>query len=755
MGKGEIGMRRAFGKTVLSIVVFFLIFCMIGAPNASIESVTSSSSSGADSKGPRMDHLQIKFYENESAEFQGLLNDEIDFMDSPLTMDQYQSVLGNPDVEVAPYYDFAWYEMAFNNNATDPSHTQYRKALNYTEFRQAMACLIDKDGLIAGPDLNGFATRIDTPMPRPVFDNWVDFNVSKYDSNGKLLNNYPWDFNETHALEILWNNGWYSHTFYPTFVSLQAAYPLTAAIGTDRGVVYPPGHPKTGQPIDTVIGYTRSDSSPRKTAGIAFATEMAKLGMNVTNSFLKGSAEYITGNRDYDFYTAGWGSDLFGRFPTYFYVTYTPVGIGSFNFYMISDGDLAYHATMEYPNATTAAQSMNEALTCQDIIVKQAMTVALYSLRFFYAYRKGWLGVANTQGGYATVGYGSYGSWGLRNALDYLMLNVQHENYPRVNTIRLGTVSSPSQINPIFFDRAPSSRGYEVVDRMFTCPISMNPYEPTYLGKSPQGGDMPWMVYDWKYEQGSDGNAIVTLWFNHHIKWQDGVPFTVDDFNYTICLNQAYDDSNGYGDFIHVRSFEKIDDWTCKLYFDFPSIYALYAVNYNIVPKHIYEHVDVPVPNDYTTGHHGEWPGKDAIDAQVHAPLNCTELQLDGDQVWVGTGMWKYHPSTYVSGAGGGIMFDANRDFFLDTPPPGEMDFTYRWIGLGLPPQGGSYKVDLSDLVMLANAYGSMGNPPSPNWNLACDVAAPSGIIGLSDLVTLARDYGREWGNYTVATPPT
>jgi len=231
MGKGEIRMRREIGKTVLSIVVLFLIFCILSAPNASVESVMSNSSSVAVSKGPRMDHLQIKFYENQSAEFQGLLNDEIDVMDSPLTNDQYQSVLGNPDIEVCPYSDLTWYEMAFNNNVTDLSHTQYRKAMNCTEFRQAMACLIDKDSLIAGPELAGSATRIDTPIPRPLFDNWVSFNVSKYDSNGNLLNNYPWDYNETHALEILWTNNWYSHTTYPTLASLLAA-PTPARAGT-------------------------------------------------------------------------------------------------------------------------------------------------------------------------------------------------------------------------------------------------------------------------------------------------------------------------------------------------------------------------------------------------------------------------------------------------------------------------------------------------------------------------------------------
>jgi hypothetical protein len=49
-------------------------------------------------------------------------------------------------------------------------------------------------------------------------------------------------------------------------------------------------------------------------------------------------------------------------------------------------------------------------------------------------------------------------------------------------------------------------------------------------------------------------------------------------------------------------------------------------------------------------------------------------------------------------------------------------------------------KVDLADLVMLAKAWDS--RPGDPNWNPDCDLAAPFGVIGLTDLVTLALHYG-------------
>jgi len=50
-------------------------------------------------------------------------------------------------------------------------------------------------------------------------------------------------------------------------------------------------------------------------------------------------------------------------------------------------------------------------------------------------------------------------------------------------------------------------------------------------------------------------------------------------------------------------------------------------------------------------------------------------------------------------------------------------------------------KVGLDDPVLLANAYGS--KPGDSNWNPMADIAPPYGIIGLTDLVTLAMHYGQ------------
>jgi len=54
----------------------------------------------------------------------------------------------------------------------------------------------------------------------------------------------------------------------------------------------------------------------------------------------------------------------------------------------------------------------------------------------------------------------------------------------------------------------------------------------------------------------------------------------------------------------------------------------------------------------------------------------------------------------------------------------------------------GDGKVSLQDLALMAQAYGS--KPGDPNWNPLADIAPPYGVIGLTDLVTLATHYGQQ-----------
>jgi hypothetical protein len=720
-------------------------------------------------RGPRMDSLQFKFYNSQDDLFNGLMSNEIDFMGQALTQGEYQAALNDPNIQLFPTYTAQEFEIAFNNNITDGVQMDRRSPMNYTDFRNALNCLVDKQGVIAGPILNGFATQCDTQVPDPLMGDYVDRRVSGA--------NYPWKFDVTHALQILYDGGWYNHDFYPTFADLITAYgggtgALSTAGGTDHGVVYSGNDPNgqwggndpqatanaalANQPLAALVGYVRTNDG-RIDLGYFFCNELKAIGCPYVKNdepTLTALRPFVIDAQLYDFATLGYGMS---SPPNWWYSECTPVGIspGGSNCYLIQDWNITQYATAAFTDPTLA-QYMVDEKEVQYILVWESYFVPCYDPVTYFAYRTGWLDVVATRG------------YGLQDMLNYFMLAALNPSATVANTIRYGTCGTafvppqPDMINPIF---SSTTQDYEVIDRMFTGFMTTNPSssEMSGSGKSPAGGDMPWMAYDWKWQlsdftggggQGDPGTsytqcANVTLWFRHDITWQDGVPLTVDDLNYTIFIQKAYGDSWGHSDMIHVINFVKIDDWTCSVYFDDPSYNRLYSLGYDVVPQHIYKYIAIPpdaASGTSTTGLHGEWPGKDAQEILAGAPFTLWDLQNKPETTLVGTGMWKYRPGTYVGGVGGGITLDANRAFFLCTPPLGEVDFNYYW-NPGAPPQDGYYEIDSADSALISKALGSVGNPPSDNWNPACDIAAPSCSVTKADLLT--SNLGRQWG-YTV-----
>jgi len=123
------------------------------------------------------------------------------------------------------------------------------------------------------------------------------------------------------------------------------------------------------------------------------------------------------------------------------------------------------------------------------------------------------------------------------------------------------------------------------------------------------------------------------------------------------------------------------------------------------------------------------------------------------------------HIGPPIFAPGGGCTLDAYPAFFMPIAP-GTISFKYTWLATApsAQPSAGYFKVGLNDLVLLANAYGTTGTPPSTvsissvpgashTWNPAADIGAPAGVVGLSDLVTLALHYGWYWGAYGYNPP--
>jgi ABC-type transport system substrate-binding protein len=637
--------------------------------------------------GPINENLVFKLCSSQGALFTGLVSDQVDVMCAPLSKSQYNQAIIDPNLQLAPVSLNDMYDLDMNNNRTIQTYPDWRSPTNYTEFRRAMAFCVDKDGLIANTVL-GFGTRIDTPLPRRNYEWWVNFDVSKYGPSGELLDNYPYDYNTTKALEILYSNGWYNTTFYPSFTALKAAYDsgaLEAAAGTDHGAIYPSDHEKAGEPADPLIGYARTDVVPRLELGRQVTRDLRKMGILVSLTEATSGVIYpqIYLERDFHFYTGGWD---FGtqRFPSELSIYMSDqIYSGGTNYVCFSDPEYDYWADRFF-NATSFSDAMTAALECQRVLVERAASVWVYSTKTYEAYRTGWLNMINMRGGY-----------GFNNQWTYLFSH--HEDYPVVNTTRVGIV----QFMSMGFDPLMDPPN-EVLESVFSHLMYVNPYKPNILGKSPIGGDLPWLAKDWQYWVDDSNRAHVEFALESGIVWHDGVEFTAYDVNYTIWLIKSTPASWYYPYVANVNETIIHGAYDIEVVFNVPSILSLYNVGLSIyvMPEHLPHVIDV------------------------------------------GTGAWKYSPI----GPSDEIWLVANRDFWLE-PLIGEIDFAYFWNAEPFP-AGGSYKIGLTDLVMLARAYGSSGNPPTANWEPGCDLATPSCVVGLTDLVRFASVYGRTWGEY-------
>jgi hypothetical protein len=816
---------------ILAVVACILLTLMMFAP------VTREAFAV---KSATMNVIQYRFFDSEDSQFAALLLPDsaggIDIMDWPLAKSQYLTIYSDPAYTVASYAEAGEYELAFNSNFTNAARaTAGRSMMNYTDFRQAMACILDKFNVIAGPKIQGFATRDDTEIPMPLMSGYVNPNVA--------YPNYPWEWvwgtTPTKALQILWDGGWYNHAYFGSFTNLVLNYTngspgdpsgassLLVGGNTNTGVIYPIGVDPHGQlygldtyndgilvptAIPALNGYYRTGDG-RKDMGEQFHAMLGHIGIRdtlhacATLSILRPPVmeQYI-----YDWCTLGYSM---GAPPNWWYSSFTPIGIVSDgpNPYLVDDTNMTNWAYAAF-TAPTQLAFMNDILYTQDILVQEAYIVSVYSPAAYCAYKTGMLGAINELG---------YGYTGFNQLLNWVMMNTKKNTTttytgdptltPESNIIYYGEYNPPDSLNPIFSNAV---FDFGMMDNVFTYCLAVNPYNTMVVGSvansAPLGGDLPWMAYDWKLEiiinpeNASLPNwSNVTYWFRDDITWQDGAPFTVDDVNYTIYVNGLYADAWTHSGFVHMVNasnnykpyMTKWNDYCASWLVDTPSWLNVYAPNYEIVPKHLYENI---VPLNVTEAAlgidthslHGVWPGAQAVSGNF---LNTAEArqygityanvstlspsETDGGKyTWVGTGPFVFRAGSagtheqYATVKGGGLTLDANPNFWLSITQ-GEIAFRYTWIDptTGNPaqwnpsslrpsntfPAGGYYKIGLGDLTMLANSYGFVGTPPSEvpiapairAWNPGADLAAPAGVVGLSDLVTLALNYGKTWGS--------
>jgi hypothetical protein len=589
-------------------------------------------------------------------------------------------------------------------------------------------------------------------------------------------------------------------------------YPLNDPNGQaywQDGVIDPNGAADAafaGQSIKTLWGGVRSNDA-RIDLGNNFCAELKAIGCPyVENLFptLTALRPYVLAKQQYDFATLGYS---FGAPPNWWYSELTPAGIyaNGPNPYLVNDWNTTNYAYASFTDSNPATFTADEE-TVQYNLVMESFFVPVYCPATYCAYVQGLLGQIDV------LGQGTQSNGGM--AENWITLDTR-ANAPLSTTVyTLGLYNPPDMINPIFQDTV---FDFQVSDEIFTYPIGGNPYTiavGSAITGAPGASDVPWMAYAWKTELVNDPYnpanpqwTNVTLWLRNDITWQDSAPFTDLDLNYTIYINSFYGDAYDNSAMIFaanvsapgtpdapyeapvgspnyaapyfkqdVTPLDPTGNYTCSILVSTPSWLNLYLPLYQTVPYHIYKYIQ---PSNITfaeegastDGLHGLWPGQGATVVQPN-PIGLTLASLaDPTSTLVGTGPFSYRAGSMGSppassfAPGGGITLDAYPHFFM-TVAPSAISFQYKWLNTSpsQQPSGGYYKIGLPDLVLMANAYGTTGTPPSTvsvssnsgaphTWNPAADLTTPAGVVGLSDLISLALHYGWYYGNYSYNAP--
>lgn len=685
-------------REVLSFLVLLLMLtfqCTQPLSSIKVENVK-----GEENQGPSMDNLLIKYYSDPQSLYTGLLNGEIDIMDYPLAYDQFQDAVNNSDIITGFYEENSYISLDINNNFSI-SGLPWRSPTNYKQFRQAIACLVNKDRIV-DEFSHGLATRVDTPIPRPLQNDWVNFNMSQYGPDNEYLGNYPWEYAPYRAEELLeagdFVQGSTPNPYYDSTIPWSAQYVR----------VYPPHHSKAFQDLDPLLIYVRTDDPVLFKIGTDIVDHLRKIGIPVDERDVDFSILYdrVFYDRNYHIFTSEW--ILENPIPLHLFELYYSSLIGEYgsNVIQYQDAELddLLKAFVRAADGVSTKQIVDE---IQKIIVKRVPNIPIATRKGVYAYRKEIVNLVNQEGK------------GVCNKL--AVFHSKNVNYPAVTELKVGQAPPPMDQNIFRKIGRFAIQAWRRIKNIFSKGIG-------WAAKNLR--IPPWKLSIEIFKKTTttkicDGMKVtiteeqitkITVKVGNSTKfWHDGEPITAYDLEFSLNYIDNLGPSSNCSMWLWCEIFEfinctVIDDYTATLYFNTTSVWLPFILgNLEIIPKHIFETID---PNEAWFGYYpaGRPP----------------------EEVLIGSGPWEFQWEEH----GGYMLLTANRNYYR-SPIPGEIDFKYDW-------DNGYYQIDIFDLILLAVAYGSSGiNEPDLYWDPSCDIAQYSpGIIDIYDLVTLATHYG-------------
>jgi hypothetical protein len=725
---------------------------------------------------PRTDDLVIFFCATVQDAFNMLVTDDADICGYEIDNVTFRAAIDDLNIALAPVAAYDMFQIDINNNWTIPTFPGVRSPTSYREFRRAMALLTDRD-FIVEDICGGFAEQIDQPIAAPSAG-WMNEN-----SSGA---NYPWQFDTVAAAAMLDAAGFVEGTTpNPDF---DPAFPgSTEHLRID---------PATGVDMNPLICFVRNDDLRMLFTGRMLGGNLRRLGVpcDVTEGPLAVCFGPVMGAFNYHWYTGGWS---LGRFPTYVYNLYNNDWYSSFEPNYVTGvnalGLPNYPELDETTHDLYCAATFGESVTaCQDamwVFTDECVTIPLFSSVAFWAYRREVMGVVNMVGA------------GLENG--YTFMNAYKEDG---SALRYAIKAAPTAMNVLYsswyYDR-------QVLDRLTLYGgIATAPYERA----RDQGGFVQdWYVDTWN--NGTDDNSKVTYWLRNDAFFVEPVTGTQrENVNMTAWLMSAFiqhacDDcwlSSEYADVDHFVLIDEdgdgdvFDDYCVEVYYTDLSYWFTYLCGGALLPPRVWLQPSGPLTSYQTEMYTMDFPDTVPLTGEIawidEVTYDGTPLTMFTDYNWVegelvintflagGTvqvnywrmgnarGFWPgglnfainpeiiegagmYYLTAYTAGVGGSARFLSNPNYWMDTPPLGEIDFWWVWgptdetrrIDVDRCPRTGWYIVDMGDMDYVGLAFGTQGTGiPDLFWFPGADLAPDGGTVNIFDAVTVAGHWTEE-----------
>jgi len=541
--------------------------------------------------GPRIDRLWIRLYADESSEFVGFQNGEIDIVDWPIPKD-YQDTWSQPphneSIKLLSYgAEYGMFLVDINcnpneylGNPPDPDYPNpvYPNPCSSPYLREALWHLMDR-GYVVGTICGGTATPIYTVVP-PCYGAYAHPDIKP----GGALEDLCHLYDTTKANQLLDEGGFSERD-------------------PDGWRIWN----ETGETVELKF-YIRSDHEYRYHMGQWFADQIEAAGIKVNRIYKDSYGCWLDVMlaKNFHLYTAGWG---LGADPDHlvlwqwayywhpgFAYNYAGVHIPEFDYW----ADKVIYA-LSYDEAKEAAWKAQEAYNSgpnhnhpTNPDGDGCGSIPVFSMKGVKAIRRRYCGPEEPYTGQLWKQIVNMPGYGCDTGGTFM--NAYPEGHPmgdcETMTMRYGyKVPELKKLNPVY---AEWLWDWNTLGLIYESLLSRNPYTLEFE---------PWLAKDfetftWEDPVTHETKSGVRFTIRPDVYWHDGTPFSAADVIYTLwefpkeLIEAGFPPPWWYSNVRDILSFYLIDPCNVEILLDVTSVWAVGWVGGNIIlPKHIWKQI--------------------------------------------------------------------------------------------------------------------------------------------------------------------